>query len=68
MPEIIFLVQEDPEEGWTAQALQYNIFTQADTLAQLKDAIKEAIHCHFAPLEMPNIVRLHQVKEEVFAL
>jgi hypothetical protein len=29
--EIIFLVEEAPEGGYTARALGYSIFTEADT-------------------------------------
>ncbi len=33
---------------------------------ELKENIKDAIHCHFEK-NGPKIVRLHYVKEEVFA-
>jgi len=63
--EIIFLVEEDAEGGFVAKALQYSIFTQADTLAELKAMIQDAVRCHFAPMEKPPIIRLHIVKDEV---
>ena len=66
--EIIFMVEEDPEGGYTARALGYSIFTEAETLEELKENIKDAIKCHFdKDEEMPKIVRLHIVKEETFA-
>ena len=66
--EIIFMVEEDPEGGYTARALGYSIFTQAETLEELKESIKDAIKCHFdKDEEIPKIVRLHIVKEETFA-
>ncbi len=66
--EIIFLVEEDPEGGYTARALGYSIFTEAETLKELKESIKDAIKCHFdKDEEIPKIVRLHIVKEETFA-
>jgi hypothetical protein len=34
--EIIFSVQESPEGGYEARALGYSIFTQADTMDELK--------------------------------
>jgi len=34
--EIIFLVEEAPEGGYTARALGHNIFTEADSFAELK--------------------------------
>ena len=66
--EIIFMVEEDPEGGYTARALGYSIFTEAETLEELKESIKDAIKCHFdKDGEIPKIVRLHIVKEETFA-
>ena len=65
--ETIFLVEEDPEGGFTASALGYSIFTQGDTLEELKNNIKDAIDCHFDKEETPQLVRLHIVREEKFA-
>ncbi len=63
--EIIFLVEEDPEGGYNAKALGESIFTEADSLEELKENIKNAIKCHFDREEdIPNIIRLHIVKEE----
>ncbi len=66
MNEIIFIVEESVEGGYEARALGESIFTDGDTLNELKQNIKEAIHCHFEE-DFPKIVRLHYVKEEVFA-
>ena len=66
--EIVFMVEEDPEGGYTARALGYSIFTEAETLEELKESIKDALRCHFDKDEdIPKIVRLHIVKEETFA-
>jgi predicted RNase H-like HicB family nuclease len=68
MNELIFLVEEDPEGGYNAKALGENIFTQGDTMKELKEMIKDAVECHFdSPEQMPKMIRLHFVKEEVFA-
>ena len=68
MDELIFLVEEDPDGGFTAKALGENIFTQGDTMKELKEMIKDAIECHFdSPEQMPKMIRLHFVKDEVFA-
>jgi hypothetical protein len=40
MQEIIFIVEEDPEGGYTAHSLQVSIFTQAETIDELKNASK----------------------------
>jgi hypothetical protein len=65
MSEIIFLVEPDPEGGYTAQALGYSIFTEADTWDELKLAVQDAIRCHFLEDERPTMVRLHVVQDEV---
>ncbi len=66
MEEIIFLVEESEEGGYIAKGMGVSIFTEADTMDELKVAVKEAIHCHFED-DKPKLVRLHMVKEEVFA-
>ena len=67
MKEIIFIIEEDPEGGYNAQGLGYSIFTEGETIEELKENIKEAIRCHFDKEEdIPKIVRLHFVREEVF--
>ena len=68
MNEIIFLVEEAPEGGYSARALGEDIYTQAETEKQLKEVIKDAVICHFDKKDLPDIVRLHFVKEETFSL
>lgn len=64
--EIIFIVEEDPEGGYNARALGYSIFTEGETLEELKENIKDAIKCHFDKNEdIPSIIRLHIVREEI---
>lgn len=72
--ELIFIVEEDPDEGYTAKALGESIFTEANDIETLKIMIKDAMLCHYdnpedCPTEdCPKIIRLHIVKDEVFAL
>jgi hypothetical protein len=47
MNEIIFIVEDSPEGGYEARALSHSIFTEAETIEELKENIKESIHCHF---------------------
>ena len=57
MNELIFLVEEDPEGGYNAKALGENIFTQGDTMKELKEMIKDAVECHFdSPEQMPKMI------------
>ena len=67
MSEIIFLVKESPEGGYEAQAVSASIFTEADTLEELREMVKDAVACHFDELERPKLIRLHFVREEVIA-
>ncbi len=67
MSEIIFLIQEAPEGGYTARALGYSIFTEADNLKELRGNVREAVDCHFEEGQGPKIIRLHFVREEVLA-
>jgi len=65
--EIIFLVETDPEVGYTARALGESIFTMANSLEQLRENIRDAVQCHFPdPSECPRMIRLHEVHKEVF--
>ena len=44
--EIVFLVQESPEGGYEASSLKYSIFTEADTLEELRTMVRDAVACH----------------------
>jgi hypothetical protein len=64
---IIFIVEEAAEGGYTARALGHSIFTEADTPAELKEAVRDAVRCHFDEQDAPQLIRLHLVKDEVIA-
>jgi hypothetical protein len=63
--EIVFLIEEAPEGGYTAKALGYSIFTEADNWHELREAVRDAVSCHFNEGEAPRIIRLHFVRDEV---
>lgn len=65
MNELIFLVEEAPEGGYTARALGESIFTEADTLEQLPEKVRDAVRCHYEEGKAPKVARLHHVREEV---
>lgn len=67
MNEIIFLVDEAPEGGFTARSLGPSIVTQADTLDELRLNVREATECHFDDGQGPKIIRLHFVREEIIS-
>ena len=56
MNEIIFLAEEAPEGGYTAKAIGFSIFTEADTADELKIHVREAIRCHFEEEDLPKTV------------
>jgi hypothetical protein len=66
MEELIFVVEESPEGGYVAKGLGVSIYTQGDTIETLKEALIDAVHCHFAD-DLKRIIRLHIVREEVIA-
>lgn len=68
MNELIFMVEEAPEGGYTAQALGASIYTDADTIDELHEQIRDAVHCHYDEGHGPKIIRLHFVREEVIAV
>ena len=68
MSEIIFLVENAVEGGLTARALGESIFTEADDLESLREQIRDAVDCHFETENKPKVIRLHFVREEVFAV
>ena len=57
MSEIIFVVEEAPEGGYTARALGESIFAEADSLAQLHEQTRDAVLCHFDEGRAPKLIR-----------
>lgn len=68
MNEVIFLVEDSTEEGFEARALGQSIFTEADSMEELKENIKEAVRLHFEENTTPSVIRLHYVKDEMITL
>ena len=67
MNEIVFLVEDAAEGGFTARALGHSIFTEADSYDELRDQVRDAVQCHFDDGERPATIRLHYVTDEVLA-
>lgn len=72
MSEIIFEVREDEAEcGYVATALGHAIATQGETLAELREMVRDAVQCHFgdgATGDRPKVIRLQFVRDEVLAV
>ena len=54
--EIIFAAEESPEGGYEARALGHAIFTQADTLEDLRAMVQDAVRCHFDEADRPQVI------------
>ena len=68
MDELIFVVTEAPEGGFTARALGEAIFTEADDIPSLRERVRDAVRCHFEEGLAPRVIRLHFVREDVIAV
>ena len=67
MSEIIFIVEEAPEGGYIARAVGESIFTEAESINDLHDRVRDAVRCHFDGNNAPKLIRLHFVRDEVIA-
>lgn len=67
MNEVIFQVEDASEGGYTARALGHSIFTEAESLDELRDNVRDAVRCHFDDDTGPKVIRLHFVRDEVLA-
>ncbi len=68
MKEVIFLIEDSSESGYEARALGQSIFTEGETMDELKENIREAVRCHFEESNTPAVIRLHYVKDEMITL
>ncbi|MBI3628993.1 MAG: 2-oxoisovalerate dehydrogenase [Candidatus Rokubacteria bacterium] len=68
MNEVIFVVEEAPEGGFTARAVGESIFTEADSLETLHANVRDAVRCHFDDQHMPRLIRLHFTRDEIIAV
>ena len=66
--EIIFRVKESPEGGYEARALCESIFSEADDLENLRNNVRDAVHCHYDKGAESKVICLLFMKEEVIAL
>jgi hypothetical protein len=66
--EIIFSVQKSPEGGYVARAVGHDIFTQADTMDELKLNAQDAVRCHFDEGKTLPVIRLVEGLPRSFSL
>ncbi len=64
----VFEVSQEEDDGFVAECLTEDIFTQGDTWEQLKANVKEAVTgYYFDKPTIPNI-KLHLVKNELLMM
>ena len=68
MNEIVFEVTQEADGGYCAECLTESIFTQADTWNELRENVREAVEAFYFDRPKPASVRLHLVRDEMFAL
>jgi hypothetical protein len=66
--EIVFEVTQEADGGYCAECLTESIFTQGDTWDELPANVKQAVAAFYFDRPKPAAVRLHLVRDEMFAL
>lgn len=67
MSELIFEVTQEADGGFVAECLTEGIFTQADSWADLRVNVREAVAAFFDEPDRPEEIRLHLVRDEILA-
>ena len=65
MSKLVFRVEEAPEGGWTARAVGESIFTEGDSFEGEREAVRDAVLCHFEEAARPREIRLHTARERL---
>jgi hypothetical protein len=65
MTEIRFVVEEVLEGGFVARSLEESIFTEAESMAELRDQVRAAVDGHFDEGQAPKIIRLQFAEQLV---
>jgi predicted RNase H-like HicB family nuclease len=68
MTELVFLVEQESDGGYVAEAIDEAIVTQGDTWQELRQNVRDAVQGFFFDSEPPASIRLHLVRDEVLAV
>jgi predicted RNase H-like HicB family nuclease len=68
MAELVFEVTQESDGGYCAECLTESIFTQGDSWADLRQNVRETVEAYFFDRPAPERVRLHLIRDEMFAL
>ncbi|MCX7030576.1 MAG: 2-phospho-L-lactate guanylyltransferase [Spirochaetes bacterium] len=66
--ELVFDVVQDPDGGYTANCLNEDIFTEADSWDELRSNVKDAVAAFYFDSPSPRAIRLHLVRDELLTL
>ncbi len=66
--EIVFLVKQTPQGGYTARALGYQIAMEIDAAENLHQQLRAAVQCYFQETDPPHAIHLHFLRNEVIAV
>ncbi len=67
MNELVFMVTQEADGGYVAEALGESVITQADTWEELRANVREAVTAFYFDRPAPQRLRLHLVRDEVLA-
>lgn len=70
LPSTVTITSPDLSPAWSAGSPFATSTTEADTLAELRTNVRQAVQCHFgdgAAGEPPAVIRLDFVRDEVLA-
>ncbi len=51
--KILFFVEESLEGGYEARADGHSIYTEGETLEELRQSVADAVRCHFEETDTP---------------
>ena len=68
MSELVFEVVREEDGKYSAKAVGEAIFTQGDTWEELRAMARDAVKCHFDEGQVPALIRLHVLHDEVLAV
>jgi hypothetical protein len=63
--EIVFSVTQEADDGFVAECLSHDIFTEGDSWEELRKNVQEAVSGYFFDQAKPASIRLHLVRDEV---
>ena len=68
MKELVFEVTQEDDGGYVTEALGADIYTQADSWAELRTNVREAVAAYCFDQPDVSAIRLHLVRSELLSL